>query len=547
MPQDRVIISLNGPMTVTGASADVTRPKSAKARAVLALLVTAQNGERGRLWLQNMLWSDRGEDQSRQSLRQALTDIRKHLGAARDCLVSDKQNVSLDMRCVERDLNAKGDFLEGLSVKDPAFLEWLEEQRALERHAMGRENSASSKELLRARPVAPATAQVSDPARLFFQIAESSDPSMSFFSTLYVDGLCLTLRETHLVETRRWSADARPGRNDLLASVHAMQTNDGRALLRLSLESLPDREHIWSGHDYAKMDGAPPVHDLALLALGNQLIQALSDRLHPLLTVQPQLRDAQLIGQRAVRKIFTMDPLQIAESDQLLAQAHELDPTGLFLAWRAQLRLIQVVERHDVDAQVLREEIEAFSARALEAEAQNSMILAIAATTRLFLDRDAEGSLALARRSVQINGANPLGWDSLSAALLYLDEPEKAHLSAAKAQILGRGSPYEFWWDMGRSLTALITDRASEANSLLSKSSAFSPNFRASLRFLAGVKAANEDIEGAIRVADRLKALEPDFSFERLVKDETYPTGVFRQQSKDVQDRILRMSDELDD
>ena len=54
-----------------------------KGRALLAVLAVAPSGSASREKLATLLWSDRGEDQARSSLRQTLTVLRKELGGDR--------------------------------------------------------------------------------------------------------------------------------------------------------------------------------------------------------------------------------------------------------------------------------------------------------------------------------------------------------------------------------------------------------------------------------------------------------------------------------
>ncbi|WP_457302944.1 AfsR/SARP family transcriptional regulator, partial [Phyllobacterium sp. P5_D12] len=134
---------LIGPFAITDPEGKVLTPKSQKSQAILAMLAVSLRGSRSRVWLRDKLWSDRPEDQASASLRQALLDIRKCLGNARDILVADKNTVSLRMDCIRLDIDeilseghVAGDdevaaehFLEGVDVRDPEFEEWLTLER----------------------------------------------------------------------------------------------------------------------------------------------------------------------------------------------------------------------------------------------------------------------------------------------------------------------------------------------------------------------------------------------------------------------------------
>ncbi len=120
---------------------------SRKSRALLAYLAVAGQRAQPRDPLAALLWGDVPDDQSRQSLRKALWDLRHVLAAAPAALSTDSETVVLTPERVDvlefqrlvRDgrpaaLRAamelyRGDLLEGFRVAEPAFEEWLTRQR----------------------------------------------------------------------------------------------------------------------------------------------------------------------------------------------------------------------------------------------------------------------------------------------------------------------------------------------------------------------------------------------------------------------------------
>ena len=122
-----------------------------KNRALLGILSLAPHREATRERLAGLLWSDRGEEQARSSLRQALASLRKDLaGLDGDPLVLAGDRVRLDPTLVTVDVSEflaasagadatdlrraadlyAGPFLDGLSAADAAFEDWLREARA---------------------------------------------------------------------------------------------------------------------------------------------------------------------------------------------------------------------------------------------------------------------------------------------------------------------------------------------------------------------------------------------------------------------------------
>ena len=112
-----------------------------KAEVLLAFLALAPGLRHPRERLINLLWSDRGEQQARNSLRQCLSAIRKSLGEAADMVLQvDRTSVYLNAELIEVDVHEferlaesgdyeslltaadlyQGEFLEGISIRDAA-------------------------------------------------------------------------------------------------------------------------------------------------------------------------------------------------------------------------------------------------------------------------------------------------------------------------------------------------------------------------------------------------------------------------------------------
>lgn len=117
-----------------------------KERALLAFLAMPVGEARSRDKLAGLLWSDRGDTQARESLKQAVFKLRKSLdGVQPSPLRADREFVTLDMEAVTVDVAEfeqlidagtmealaqaaalyRGDLLDGLDLRDLAFEEWL--------------------------------------------------------------------------------------------------------------------------------------------------------------------------------------------------------------------------------------------------------------------------------------------------------------------------------------------------------------------------------------------------------------------------------------
>lgn len=122
-----------------------------KNQALLAYLALSEGKEVSRDKLIGLLWSDRGEEQGRNSLRQALVALKRALSGADplplliegDQVALDPTGISCDavkfLALAKHNSTAdlrhaaslyEGQLLDGISVRDPAFEEWLSVERA---------------------------------------------------------------------------------------------------------------------------------------------------------------------------------------------------------------------------------------------------------------------------------------------------------------------------------------------------------------------------------------------------------------------------------
>lgn len=126
-PRWRISVAVR--ITVTDPTGVEVTPRGSKPRAIIACL-WSQGGQARREQLLDLLWGDRGEDQARASLRQALLQIRKSVGGK--LLGTDRRHVWLE--AAEIDLPdtqelIPDELLTDLNGVTPALDEWLGDVR----------------------------------------------------------------------------------------------------------------------------------------------------------------------------------------------------------------------------------------------------------------------------------------------------------------------------------------------------------------------------------------------------------------------------------
>lgn len=120
--------SLQGEFRIDGPGQKDLTPRSQKSAALLAMLLVTQDHSKSRAWLREHLWSDRGTPEGLSSLRQCLSEIRKIFADYPGAVDINRSMVRLNMDFFEIKRRS-GDFLENLSIQDPAYLAWVDDMR----------------------------------------------------------------------------------------------------------------------------------------------------------------------------------------------------------------------------------------------------------------------------------------------------------------------------------------------------------------------------------------------------------------------------------
>ena len=143
-PNPRLTIRLFGGMAIRDAAGVDYLPRSRKTRAIVAVLTLTAPKSSLRSHITALLWSRRGTEQGRASLRQAVHELQNVLGSWKRMLHADRHTLAFSLANVAVDaLEAAGEaagktallrlfeagFLEELHGLDPAFDAWLSKER----------------------------------------------------------------------------------------------------------------------------------------------------------------------------------------------------------------------------------------------------------------------------------------------------------------------------------------------------------------------------------------------------------------------------------
>lgn len=500
-------------------------PRSAKARAILALLARVPERRRTRRWLESRLWSDRGAEQASGSLRQALMEIRRALGPDAELLTADREYISFpglstdlddDPDEAARALAQGREFLEGLDVADNEFEDWLRTERqrlngGAARGGAGGFSLAPTPLLLSARDLPGGTAGF-----VALALADAIGQLVTEFAEveIYTDG------PEGVTEL------ALPSRGLMLTVQGALAGGALQVLVTLAMR--PARQILWSRRAALPLDAA----DLTQAGDFPQIVYQAAEAVFSAIAALPRRGDEETlvdaaIGQ-AVRDMFSFDAEKLRRADRRLAEVTAATGLPRAWAWRAYLRQIMAVERTEPDWDRLRAEADEFSRRSLQLPGASPLILALGSQVRAMLDSDHEAGSALARESLLQSPFNAFGHAAMSGALLRAGRAEDALAAARQGSRVAGRSAFAFWWEALAGLSAMQLGRLDEAAAHYQNAHLRAPSFRAPLRHLIVLHMVAGRTDKAEQMMAALRRVEPDFTLARVREDGSYPAATLR-------------------
>ncbi|ATU95043.1 SARP family transcriptional regulator (plasmid) [Phyllobacterium zundukense] len=570
---------LIGPFAITDPSGKALTPKSQKSQAVLAMLALSLRGSRSRVWLRDKLWSDRPEDQASASLRQALLDIRKCLGDARDILLADKNTVSLRMDRIRLDIDeilteghstgndelAAEHFLEGVDVRDPEFEEWLTLERQVwqRRFDEGQLQHKFEPKLELARehrqqsPLVPLTAINPDNKNGGTANEPSDDEIVSRGSRQWVvailpsrvagqseNGQILASEVTSLIAKSLvegtdirvtdfsfgggpWANsqnDNQPGGEISLATPIGIQLEltlaSQTVLVVVSILRLADYSLIWKDSCIADRQLLERGESNQLHALINHVVDEVNGCFLFRAEGGKLEREATMI--EAVNSVFRLSRDDLDRAERILHNIAADRPSSSVYAWLAFIRTFRVGQRFNPYDSAIVEEAQFYARKALELDVNNSIALALVGHVHSFLFCEYDYAAGLFERAIRLNPAQPLGWDLYSMLHCYAGQPEKAMAIANWVQNLGFYSPHKYYFDTTKCISAALAGDHAAAISAGEEALKMRPDFNSLLRYLAASHAHRGEMEMARKCVERLETVEPNFSIASL-QDNRYP------------------------
>ena len=337
----------------------------------------------------------------------------------------------------------------------------------------------------------------------------SNDPEQEYFADGIVEDII-----TALSHIRQWRVVARnssfvyKGQNvdirEAAAKLGVRYVHEGsvrksgdRLRITGQLIDAEDGSHLWAD----RFDGE--IADV--FELQDRITESVVGAIEPSLRVAeierskrkpPDDIDAYDLYLRAMPLLHAMRPAENREALDLLHRAIELDPNYAqalaFLAWAYEERLTRAWGDYGADD---RDTAIAMARRAIEADRNDALVLALSGFVLVMIARDYSRGLQAANRARELNPNIAFVSFMIGVALSISGEPEKGLPYIESAIRISPGDPGAFLFYTSAALAHLMCDRPAEAREMAERSAQIYPGWDTTWRVLgsANIRLGRED------------------------------------------------------
>lgn len=531
---------LFGAMEAWGIGGAPMLPRSRKTRALLAILAMARGKPVARAGLAALLWSGRGEEQRRGSLRQTLHELQDVLAPlGLPLLITTREAVALRSDLVwtdaiEADLAPPTGttFLSDLDGLDPAFDRWLARQRQhlraphpaqAEGQAVGGASppSVSQRAALRGARIGIPPIHVLGAGiapHLSHALAQEISVALARFRWLFVaDSTSLA------AAAQRYGSEEEAARAlgvDLLLTG-TLSSDDNR--LRLSLRLIDLRETgftVWTerlDRDAVAMPGLRDEIASAIVArLDPEILRIETSRAGSGMATTSSCYDLLL---RAIVAIHRIDHDIFTAAGVWLREAMALEPNcAAAHAWYAYWHLFLIGQGWATDSPALIAEAGFHASLAVALDPLDAHALTIAGHVRAFLHHEVEEAAALHDRALALNPNLAMAWVFSGMTQSYLGRHEEALRRLDRYAVLAPFHPHAFYFDAARGLPLLYLHRHEEVVQVERMATAMRPGFSYPYKTYLSALGHLGMEEEAAEVRTKLLAIEPDFCIEKALR-----------------------------
>lgn len=515
-------IDLVGTLRVTDAQGQDLTPTGKKNKGLLAILCTSPNFCCSRAKLQDRLWSDRTQEQGSNSLRQALTLLRRVLNQDAEVLLTTEDWVHLNTDCVKVKLepsaiypeNAMPEFAEGLQISDPEFEDWIRDQRnhyqQLWQSQVAKKNSRSPYPYQRDLQTVTAT-----PTIIVIAPPVCDDPELRFAASVIMRDAAKrasSYGDFLIVEENQHYVRA----DNALRLTCMVSAFGGRIGFHPILLVEQSRRTIWN-----QTFECDPTE---IVAASNDISDALT--LAILKSGTALLENETLSGELPLGDIFGYSQTGLYSADNYLKLADGEREVPTFLSLRAYIRHNMIIERVTDRTEAALDEASEMISKAVERAPYDPFTLSVRS---LICGLDGHDELALdyAQRAIRSDKYNAFAQHCLATALSFSGHQKEANEAAIKAKSsrLAVISPAIYF--LSYSCSALGVGNEKEALRYARMAHGTAPNFRPALRIIAALSFQERNEEAAVKHLNLLRLAEPDFTLDLMAQPD-YPVDSLR-------------------
>ena len=533
-------LTLLGPFGLFGPDGPRIQIPSKKARVLLAALALSPRGERSRIWIQDLLWSRCERQESQNSLRRELSNLRKILGPHGQDLIETDSNfvrLRLDLCQIAEDESTgqsaqpASEFLEGIDLAgEEPFEDWLRTHRML---AAGR-RAAVTDSLLRSPP--PQDDRLC--LALLPILSDETDCRALVEGDLLVDRFAACLVETGTLDVVDYRAMRRNANGsgpqltgpDLFLSLVIARTPYRTELSVRITQSVNGRLMLTRKAVFPSSDGGRD--EVPRLDREIFVHEAINQLLHVLTHAQDwQHEQRHRAGRQtfcAIEQMFSLAHFDLGAAESNLDAACAIRPHGTIFAWRAYSTVFRLDDPASIDHRRLCEEATEYSRRALELDPYNGLALSLLAHVYSFVMRDFGRAADFLDRAKALKCEHVMAHDAEALFKFYTGDLVGARRAALRAETAGRHLPYRYCF-----VTTLCMIEALRGNfagaigygerALSLQPSAAGALYAPTLRYLGASYSASRQPEAALEIFGKLKKIDPRVS-SAGIDPRTYPT-----------------------
>ena len=524
---ERFQLQLLGEFCLTDPRGEAIDIRSTKARALLAMLATAERGRRTRFWLQERLWSS---SSSNDSLGKELSNLRERFRASGlDVLPKGgpRDVVRLDLDCFSIDARKSsptpcGVFLAGLDLPhERKFGEWLQGTRAY---------FESFAPLVEAIPTTSALTKVGALPRFCIGIP----PIVWNVKFVGEDRkLVLTDIQDQIAKSLLHHGGTvlydRRSEVSLQSTLDAIQHPQYHLLFKVTESSSQlvvtiqlvqgDTSQIVCARRH-ELDPGGVDHLLEDKNMTTQLVAETVDEilftLHRHEPGRPSEASRVLrLVDEAVTGMFELNFTSLDRARSNLDTAVEELPESAIYAWRAYLSAHQVDDPRIADLKQIQEEARYFARRTIELDRYNPLALSLLTHGYAFTLREFDTASDCLQRAKSLHSDHVMTYDADALLNLYLGKLPQSRASALQAIRLGRFLPFRYVFYTSLCMIDALSGNYESAivageKSLRMQPASSNRPYPPTVRYLAESYARLGEIDKAHELIDRLTKAQND-------------------------------------